>query len=94
METKPDPAPAPASPAGEKKWWLDDPKNVKKLLKGFYSACAVVIVVGVFARHGHYELEEVPAFYAVYGFVGCTVIVLAARAARPFLMRGEDYYDR
>ena len=34
-------------------------------------------------------------FYAVFGFVACVALVLAAKhVLRPIIMRGEDYYDQ
>ena len=33
-------------------------------------------------------------FHAVYGFVACVVLVLAAKQLRRVLMRDENYYER
>ena len=36
----------------------------------------------------------IPAFYALFGFVGCVVIILFSKAlGKWFLQQGEDYYD-
>jgi len=82
----------------EREYWLDNPTNVKRLLKWFYFSCAAVLifglVVGVLGKQGHYPIEEIPTFFSVYGLIGCTIIVLVAKAARPLLMRDEEYYDR
>jgi len=82
----------------ERTYWLDQPVNVKRLLKWFYISCAAVLLfglaVGLMGKQGHYPIEEIPTFFSVYGFIGCTIIVLVARAARPLLMRDEEYYDR
>ena len=102
METKPDPAPTPDSPTdGEKTWWLDDPQNVKKLLKIFFICCGVLFLLdflefaGVFHKH-HLpgSVEKVPGFFGIYGLVACVLLVLIAKEMRKFLMRAEDYYDR
>jgi hypothetical protein len=37
--------------------------------------------------------EVIPAFYCMYGFVACTLLVIAATQLRKVLMRREDYYD-
>ena len=50
----------------EKKYWLDDHANVKK----------VIITLS-----------------AIFGFVVCVALVLAAKWLRTLLMRPEDYYD-
>ncbi|KZY65709.1 hypothetical protein A3737_35850, partial [Oleiphilus sp. HI0065] len=60
----------------------------------FYVICGLLVVADfVVHRHIYHEWEKIPAFYAIYGFVGCVVLVLIAREMRKFLMRGEDYYD-
>ncbi|MGA1533396.1 MAG: hypothetical protein ACO4B4_02730 [Planctomycetota bacterium] len=77
-----------------RKYRLDDPAHVRRLLRGFTISCGLVALGGLFVKSGHFPIEKTPAFYPVYGFLGCTVIVLAAQAARPILMREENYYDR
>ena len=37
--------------------------------------------------------EVIPAFYCMYGFVACTLLVIAATQLRKVLMRREDYYN-
>ena len=74
--------------------WFDKPENVKKMLKVFYVICALLVLVDfVVHRHIYHDWENIPAFYAIYGFIGCVVLVLIAKEMRKFLMRGEDYYD-
>lgn len=41
---------------------------------------------------GGFEIA-IPAFYCLYGFVACVLLVLAATQLRKILMREEDYYD-
>jgi len=74
--------------------WFDKPENVRKLLRVFYVICGLLVLVDfVVHRHIYHDWENIPAFYAIYGFVGCVVLVLIAKEMRKFLMRGEDYYD-
>lgn len=78
----------------DKKHIFDDPKNVKRLLRALYVISAVLVGLDLLSlRYGDYEWEFLPGFYAIYGFVGCSVLVLAATEMRKFLMRKEDYYD-
>lgn len=78
----------------EPKDFFDKPENIKKILKIFYIACAVLVVADfIVHRHIYHSWENIPAFYAIYGFVGCVILVLIAKEMRKFLMRGEDYYD-
>ncbi len=74
--------------------WFDKPENVRKLLRVFYVICGLLVLVDfIVHRHVYHDWENIPAFYAIYGFVGCVVLVLIAKEMRKFLMRGEDYYD-
>lgn len=74
--------------------FFDKPENIQKMLKVFYVICGLLVVADfVVHRHIYHDWEKIPAFYAIYGFVGCVVLVLVAREMRKFLMRGEDYYD-
>lgn len=78
----------------EKKYLFDDPKNVTRLLRGFYAICIVLVVVDFFVhRHIYMDWENVPAFYAIYGFIACVLLVLLAKLMRKVVMRKEEYYD-
>ncbi len=78
----------------EKKHWLDDRANIKKLLHWFYWMCAALLATDfVFHRHVLHAWENLFGFYGIFGFVACTVLVLVAKEMRKALMRREDYYD-
>ena len=67
---------------------------------GHYASIALV-VIGVILigleffihRHGEIDLEDLPIFPAVYGFIASVFIVVVGIGLRHLLMRGEDYYD-
>lgn len=45
------------------------------------------------ADHGHWW-NHVPGFYAIWGFLGCIVIILASKwVGKRFIQQKEDYYD-
>ena len=78
----------------EKKHFFDDPNNVKRVLRGFYACCAVLVVLDfVIHRHIYHGWENLWAFYPIFGFVACVVLVEVAKLMRTVLMRPEDYYD-
>jgi len=78
-----------------KKYWLDDHRNVDRLVHWFYAICAVLIAIDIFVpKHGPFAIEHVFGFYGFYGFVACVALVLIAKQLRCVLMRPEDYYDR
>ena len=79
----------------ERKYWLDDPRNVDKIVYGLYAICALVGLLDLFPykHHLHFDFEYWPGFYSIYGFVACFGLVLAAKQLRKIVMRDEDYYD-
>jgi len=79
----------------EPKGFFDKPENISKMLKVFYVICVLLVVVDfIVHRHIYHSWENIPAFYAIYGFVGCSILVFIAKWMRTFLMREEDYYDK
>ena len=78
----------------EKQYLFDNPRNVSRLLGGFYVICGILLVLDfVLHRHTVHSWENLPGFYALYGFVACVLLVLIAKEMRKVLMRKEDYYD-
>jgi len=74
---------------------FDHPRNVKRVLYGFYTCVVLLLAVDlVYHRHAIFAWESYFGFYAVFGFVACVVLVLVAKyVLRPLVMRKEDYYD-
>lgn len=79
----------------EKRGWIEEPRNVTRLVRGFYVLCAVMLAIDVFfPKHGPFAIEHLFGFYGIYGFVACVSLVLVAKLLRRLVMRSEDYYDR
>lgn len=77
------------------RYWLDDRRNVDRLVHWFYAICGVLILVDVFVpKHGPFAIEHIFGFYGFFGFLACVALVLTAKQLRRILMRPEDYYDR
>lgn len=77
--------------------------GVKRFIQVFVSI-AVVLALADFvvdrshheaegAPHSYIHIDQWPVFYAVYGFIGCVVLVLVAKEMRKVVMRDESYYD-
>ena len=82
-------------PAGERKRWLDEPRNVTKIYYGVIALCVASVAADLFyEKHGHFAAENVIGAYGIYGFVSCVVLVLAAKELRKLLKRDEDYYEK
>ena len=78
----------------EKEYFFDKPENIKLVLKVFYIICALLVLADfVLHRHIGFGWEKIPAFYAIYGFIACVVLVVIAKEMRKVVMRKEDYYD-
>lgn len=74
--------------------FFDKPENIRKILNVFYVICALLVIADfIVHRHVYHDWENLPAFYAIYGFVGCVILVLIAKEMRKILMRGDNYYD-
>lgn len=76
------------------KRWLDDPKNVNKVIYALVAACVLSVIAEFFVHmHPEHPWESMFSFYSVYGFISIVVLVLGAKLLRKIVMRGEDYYD-
>ena len=65
-----------------------------KLIRVFFAISAVLFLADFFVpRKTHLGVEKVPGFYAIYGFIGCVVLVLVAKEMRKVVMRRGTYYD-
>jgi len=71
----------------------------KHLFRIFYG-CPVLSILGGFFVHFYlrphlfFSWQSLPIFPALYGFVGCVIIILGSKALGHFwLMKKEDYYE-
>ena len=79
----------------DKKYWLDDPRNVNKFVFTLYAVCIVLLGADLLDhKHSHFDFEEVFGFFGLFGFVAFVGLDLAAKVLRKLLKREEDYYDR
>jgi len=78
---------------GGKRYWLDDPRNVRKIVYALVVVCVLLVLLDFFYdKHAHFDAENWFGFYGFYGFVCCVGLVLAAKELRRLVMRREDYY--
>ncbi|MGH1460750.1 MAG: hypothetical protein ACRBB6_01820 [Neptuniibacter sp.] len=77
-----------------KKDFLDNPKNVKRIVHALVACCVILFGLDfILHRHTQHPWEEMFGFYAIYGFVSCVILVLLAKELRKLIMRSEDYYQ-
>ena len=85
--------PPPSEGRTEKKYGLDDPRNVDKIFYGLVIICAGLLVSDVlYHKHINFYFEGWFGFFAWYGFICCVALVLLAKQMRKFVKRDEDYY--
>jgi len=74
--------------------------TVKQLFGVLYGCLLLSIVAGFFVLlylhpEVHFYWERLPVFGAVYGFIGCIVIILGSKAiGHLWLQKKEDYYEK
>lgn len=85
-------------PNGPTPFWVTRRGARVALIAAHLAAAAVLLaeLIHPLSRDGH-DVERVPALeffgsYALYGFVGCCVLVLLGRVLRRLVMRDERYY--
>jgi hypothetical protein len=82
-------------PADKGKGWIEQPKNIDRIVYTLYAVCAVVFALDLVVERNEYlGFANWFGFYAWYGFVACVGLVIAAKGLRRILMRPEDYYER
>ena len=77
-----------------KKYWLDNKKNVDKIWYALLGICALSVLADFFYhKHVAHPVEDlIVGMYGWYSFIGCVFLVLSAKLLRRILMRSEDYY--
>jgi hypothetical protein len=62
--------------------------------KIFIAVLALAVAAQFFIEaHPHFAVERLFAWNALYGFLACAVLILAAKALGILLKRRDDYYD-
>ncbi len=60
---------------------------------GLLAAIDLLDVLGLgYDKHAKLALERLPAFYAVYGFLGCVVLIEGAKLLRRVILRPPGYW--
>ena len=43
--------------------------------------------------HYHFEFQYLPQFFALFGLIGCMLLILIAKAIGRLIVVDEDYYE-
>lgn len=75
--------------------WADNPVIQQRIRYALYAICGLLVIADLLVdRHTYLPVEEIPAFYAFYGFAALIGLVEMAKALRKLVGRDEDYYTR
>lgn len=73
--------------------WLDEPRNVKRLWRGFLVLLALTVAAQLVVHlHPHFAIESVFGFYAWFGFLACAAMIVVAKVLARLLKRPDTYY--
>jgi len=71
-------------------------RNIKTLRNILIAYLIVLILYDVllhFVEHGHYLIDNIPAFWTIFGIVGCFLLIKIAKGiAHIILSKDVDYY--
>jgi MFS family permease len=74
--------------------WLYRPGSVRLLWIGFLIVLAATVAAGFAVdMHPHFAFESLPAFFALFGFGACVVLVFGSKLLGVLLKRPDTYYD-
>jgi hypothetical protein len=69
-------------------------KTVVRVCFGLLALLIFMDALLVDKEHAHTRVEHLPAFWSVFGFLGCVVIIIASKwFGHAGIMAREDYYD-
>ena len=73
--------------------WLARPASIRLMWRVFWGVLALTVVAQLFVKvKGYFGIDGWLAFGAIYGFLSCLLMVLAAKALGVVLKRDEHYY--
>ena len=68
-------------------------KTMKKLLIFYLILLVVFDVLIHIGAHGHYCVDNIPAFWTMFGVVGCFLLIKVGKGiAHQFLSKDDDFY--
>ena len=75
--------------------WLARPSTIKRLWLLFSFVLAATVLAELWIQNEpHFEIERVFAFHALYGFLSCAVMILAAKAWGLLFKRPDTHYGK
>jgi len=87
--------------SGEDQHWLDKPENVQRMVKATYVLCGLLVLTELLSHvapiglhmHPHFEIDKIPGFYALVGFLAFVIIVKMGELLRKLIQSEGGYGD-
>ena len=75
--------------------WLDEPKNVKRLWRGFIAVLVMAVLAEIVVNtHPKFAIEGLFGFSAAFGFIACVLMILGAKVLGWLIKRSDTYYSQ
>ena len=69
-------------------------KTVVRVCFGVLALLILLDAVLVDKQHAHTRIEHLPAFWSIFGFLGCVLIIIGSKwFGHAGIMTRDDYYD-
>lgn len=79
----------------EKTHWLDQPRNIKLLWRGFLLVLLLTVLAEfLIPMHPHFAIESIFGFNAWFGFLVCALMIVVAKGLALVLKRPDTYYGK
>jgi hypothetical protein len=71
----------------------------KMLWRVFYGVLVLSLILDVILLyfhifHYHFSFQYIPQFFALFGLIGCILLILIAKGLGHLIVTDEDYYER
>jgi hypothetical protein len=74
--------------------FFEKPTTIRALWILLYAVCVLTLVPELFiARHAYFGIDHIFSFYALLGFIACSLLILFAKGLSYLLKKNEAYYD-
>ena len=73
--------------------WVDKPGSPARIFWALAGVCVLLFAYDfTFEKHGKFDVENLPGFFGVYGFISFTGLILIAKGLRVLIKRNEGFY--
>lgn len=80
-------------PAARWMLFLEKDRNLVRIIMGLAVICALLFLGDiVYHRHAKFDAEETWGFYAVFGFLAFSFIILSTKYLKMLIARPDNYY--